>query len=170
MKPQKTKKWAMPGRGRRRSFRWPKTSSSSALSWARHVLHTARRRPASGHQPEQKPRPPADEHQSGDGQGEPDCDAYGHPVLLVPRHRGIAADCDRTPYPAAGRQTGDQPPEAVELVEPFEAAGGAKYCATASAKPPAITCWPVESAAIDASKGSVMKSGSISAPGIWLGW
>jgi hypothetical protein len=47
--------------------------------------------------------------------------------------------------------------------------GGAKYCAMAWASPAAMTCWPRLLAAIEPSKGSVMNSGSMSAPGIWLG-
>ncbi len=47
--------------------------------------------------------------------------------------------------------------------------GEAKYCSTARASPAAMTCWPRLLAAIEPSKGSVMYSGSMSAPGIWLG-
>lgn len=47
--------------------------------------------------------------------------------------------------------------------------GWRKYSSTALARPSAMTCWPRLLAAIDASNGSVMNSGSISAPGIWLG-
>ena len=34
MNAQNTKKWAIPGTGRRNSLRWPKTSVISALTWA----------------------------------------------------------------------------------------------------------------------------------------
>jgi len=38
-----------------------------------------------------------------------------------------------------------------------------------AAMPPAKTCWPWVLLAIDPSKGSVMKSGSITVPGMSLG-
>ena len=45
----------------------------------------------------------------------------------------------------------------------------AKYCSIALARPPAITSWPCRLAAIEPSNGSVMNSGSTSAPGMLLG-
>jgi hypothetical protein len=46
---------------------------------------------------------------------------------------------------------------------------GAKYRSTAEAIPFATTSWLPVLMAMEPSKGSVRKNGSITAPGIWLG-
>jgi hypothetical protein len=67
-------------------------------------------------------------------------------------------------------ETSLQDPERASLSrQSRHGAPGPKYCSTAWASPAAMTCWPLLLAAIEPSKGSVMNSGSMSAPGIVLG-
>jgi hypothetical protein len=80
------------------------------------------------------------------------------------------ARCRR--WPAGPAVAPGDVPRLADRLAPHRCHGvdpGAKYCSTALAKPAAITCCPWLLAAIEPSKGSVMNSGSTSAPGIVLG-
>ena len=113
------------------------------------------------------PRPTASARASPTRPGAPPASAP--PCCRRPRSRGRAA---RGPSHAAAAPSAGCPlrrPVVCRLrlaSEFWPAPAAAKYCSTAWASPPAMTCWPDGASAMLASKGSVMKSGSMRAPGM----